>query len=106
MRRTACLAAILALVTAGCAATNPVGPSQFETKLLNLYSIGSQTGSMLNYTPNSQTNLAGQYLISQHVANYPIASLVGAGAATAVNTTGQSIVNNVLQNQNQSQLVL
>ena len=104
MKRSIVLAA-LALAMAGCATTNPVAPT-FETKLLNLYSIGSQTGSMLNYTPNSQTNLAGQYLISQHVANYPIASLVGAGAATAVNTTGQSIVNNVLQNQNQSQLVL
>ena len=106
MKPTVLLAACIAAVSLGCAAANPVAPAKFDTKLLNLYSIGEQLASQLNYTPNSQVNSANQGIQTLANGQFPIASAVGTGAATAVNLTGQAILNNVLQNQNQSQLVL
>jgi thiazole synthase ThiGH ThiG subunit len=104
-------AALTALTMAGCAAVNPAGSSVatgsgFDTKLLNLFSVGTQSAAQLNYTPNTQLNQTMQGVTTNTAAMFPIASVVGTGNASATNATAQSIVNNVNQNQNQNQLVL
>jgi hypothetical protein len=110
MTRAILISSLIALTMAGCAAGNPMGaPSgqgQFETKLLNLFSVGTQGASQLNYTPNTQLNVTGQSVFTNTAAMFPIASAVGTGNASATNATAQSIINNVNQNQNQNQLVL
>jgi hypothetical protein len=110
--RLALMGMALVVTMAGCASVgNPVAPGPqasgaFETKLLNLFSVGNQSASQVNYTPNQQMNLAGQTITLNTSAMFPIASAVGTGAATATNAVAQAITNNVAQTQNQNQLVL
>ena len=110
MIRAALFTTLVALTLGGCAAGNPMATpapaSGFNTKLLNLYSIGSQGASQVNYIPNSQLNLSDASVFSNTVAEFPIASAVGTGAAAAANATTQSITNMTEQTQGQSQLVL
>ncbi|MBC7541659.1 MAG: hypothetical protein H7338_02920 [Candidatus Sericytochromatia bacterium] len=110
MTRSVLFAALVALTMVGCASVNPAAtPSAstgFDTKLLNVFSLGSQSAGQVNYIPNTQQNLSGQTISSNTNALFPIASLVGTGAAFGTNITGQGIANNVAQVQNQSQLVL
>lgn len=110
MTRSILISSLIALTMAGCAAGNPMsapaGQSQFETKLLNLFSIGTQGASQVNYIPNSQLNLASQNVGSNTSALFPIASAVGTGAAAATNATAQTIANTTVQTQAQNQLVL
>jgi hypothetical protein len=110
--RLALMGMALAVTLAGCAsAGNPVAPGPhatgaFETKLLNLFSTGSQLADQTNFVANNQLNLTDQRVGSTTSALFPIASVVGTGNASATNATAQSIINNVNQNQNQNQLVL
>jgi outer membrane lipoprotein SlyB len=110
MTRSILISSLIALTMAGCAAGNPMsapsGQAQFETKLLNLFSVGTQGASQVNYIPNNQLNLSGQAITTNTAAMFPIASAVGTGAALATNATAQTIVNTTVQNQNQNQLVL
>jgi hypothetical protein len=110
MTRSILISSLIALTMAGCAAGNPMsapsGQGQFETKLLNLFSVGTQSAGQVNYIPNSQLNLTNQAITTNTAAMFPIASAVGTGNASATNATAQGIVNNVNQNQSQNQLVL
>jgi outer membrane lipoprotein SlyB len=109
MTRSILIASLFALTLAGCAGnplSAPSGQSAFDTKLLNLFSVGTQGASQVNYIPNSQMNLAGQTVGVNTSAMFPIASAVGSGAAAATNAVAQTITNNTAQVQNQNQLVL
>lgn len=110
--RLALMGIALVVTLAGCAsAGNPVAPSPntsgaFETKLLNLFSVGTQSAGQTNYIPNTQFNQAGQTINSNASAMFPIASLVGSGGAAATNATAQTLANTTVQVQGQNQLVL
>lgn len=111
MTRHVLISVMLALTVVGCAPANPAGistPSHdvFATKLLNLASIGNQSAGQVNYVPNQQLNLDTQMITNNVAAQFPIASLVGTGAALATNATAQTLLNTTVQNQNQNQLVL
>ena len=105
MTRTILSAVVLAIAVAGCSATSPVAPKAFDTKLLNLFSLGSQQATQLNYVPNNQVNLSGQSVSSNTSAMFPILSGVGTGIANASNETDQTIDNEITQEQGQNQLV-
>jgi hypothetical protein len=110
--RLALMGMALVVTLAGCASVgNPVAPGPhasgaFETKLLNLFSVGTQSAGQTNYIPNTQLNSANQAITTNVAAQFPIASLVGTGAALATNLTGQTLFNTTVQHQNQNQLVL
>jgi hypothetical protein len=111
MIRPVMISTLLALTVAGCAAGNPAATSVatdavFSTKLLNLQSIGNQAASQVNYIPNTQLSQATQAITLNTAAQFPIASLVGTGAAAAANAAAQTITNNTAQTQGQNQLVL
>jgi hypothetical protein len=110
MTRSVLFAVLFSLTMAGCAAVNPAGSvpssSAFDTKLLNLFSVGTQSAGQVNYIPNTQLSQATQGVTVNTAAQFPIASLIGTGAAAATNAAAQTITNNTAQTQNQNQLVL